>query len=117
MKRITLIGMAMLLVSCFGVLQLGSGTAFAASSTTAQHGKYQAAQQAQTQNRHAKTFTGVIYKEGNHYALLASGKLYQLSNQTLAKKYLNDQVKVSGKLGPNGNKIEVKNIQRSKPNY
>lgn len=109
--------MALLLVSCFGVLQFGSGTAFAAPSATMQHGKYQVAQQTQTKNRHAKSFTGVIYKEGNHYALLAAGKLYQLSNQTLAKKYLNDQVKVIGKLGPNGNKIEVKNIQRSKASY
>lgn len=115
MKRTMLIGMAMLLVSCFGALQFGSGTAFAAPSKAAQHGKYQAAQQSQTQNSHAKSLTGVIYKQRNHYVLLVAGKLYKLSNQTLAKKYVNDQVKVSGKLGPNGNKIQVTNIHKAKP--
>lgn len=117
MKRMALIRMAMLPVLCFGVLLFGSGTTFSAPSAIGQHGNYQAAQQTQSQSRHAKSFTGVIYKQRNHYVLLVAGKLYQLSNQTLARKYVNDQVKVSGKLGPNGNKIQVKNIQKAKPAF
>ncbi len=41
----------------------------------------------------------------------ALGATYQLDNQDKAKEYLGEDVKVTGKLDPNTNTIEVSEIQ------
>lgn len=56
---------------------------------------------------------GTIEKTEAKYVLedKALGATYQLDNQDKAKEYLGEDVKVTGKLDPNTNTIEVSEIQ------
>lgn len=71
----------------------------------------------QTSNHQSKTFTGTVLKEGSHFVLVSGAKTYRLNNPTMAKKYNNERVKVTGNLASNGKTIQVNNIIKTKSPY
>lgn len=140
MRKITLTGLALLVAACFGIAQFGAGTAMAQTSQNARQQPQmnsqrtqmprmnrqqnrmpqmnnQQGQMSQTSNHQSKTFTGTVLKEGSHFVLVSGAKTYRLNNPTMAKKYNNERVKVTGNLASNGKTIQVNNIIKTKSPY
>jgi hypothetical protein len=62
------------------------------------------------QSSQASTFTGTVVKAGGKYVLKTSDMNYQLDDQQKAKKFVGQQVKVSGTLDSNTSTIHVSDI-------
>ena len=56
------------------------------------------------------SFSGTVVKAGGKYVLKTSDMSYQLDDQMKAKKYVGQQVKVSGSLDSNTSTIHVSDI-------
>jgi uncharacterized protein YdeI (BOF family) len=62
------------------------------------------------QANQASSFSGTVVKAGGKYVLKTSDMSYQLDEQQKAKKYVGQQVKVSGTLDNNTSTIHVSDI-------
>ena len=62
------------------------------------------------QTTQGSSFTGTVVKAGGKYVLKTSDMNYQLDDQQKAKKFVGQQVKVSGSLDSNTSTIHVSDI-------
>ena len=62
------------------------------------------------QANQTSSFSGTVVKAGGKYVLKTSDMSYQLDDQQKAKKYVGQQVKVSGSLDSNTSTIHVSDI-------
>jgi hypothetical protein len=62
------------------------------------------------QTTQGSSFTGTVVKAGGKYVLKTSDMNYQLDDQQKAKKFVGQQVKVSGTLDSNTSTIHVSDI-------
>jgi uncharacterized protein YdeI (BOF family) len=62
------------------------------------------------QTNQSSAFTGTVVKAGGKYALKTSDMNYQLDDQQKAKKFVGQQVKVSGSLDTNTSTIHVSDL-------
>ena len=62
------------------------------------------------QTAQGSSFTGTVVKAGGKYVLKTSDMNYQLDDQQKAKKFVGQQVKVSGSLDTNTSTIHVSDI-------
>jgi uncharacterized protein YdeI (BOF family) len=62
------------------------------------------------QANQTSSFSGTVVKAGGKYVLKTSDMSYQLDDQQKAKKYVGQQVKVSGTLDNNTSTIHVSDI-------
>lgn len=134
MKRINLVGLALVFAAFAGMVQLGSPAALAQSNSSTgvkmTHPKYRirGAKHAKKSNAKAmkkveksvkralkhETFLGKITRKKGQYVLTAGIFTFKLTDQAEAKKYSGEHVRVTGKLDPETNKIQVTKIKQAK---
>lgn len=141
MKRLTLGGTALVLAALFGMVQFGSPQAFALPATSTQtntkvkktkpqyhvrtlpgltgpahkaNGKAKKeAQKLENQALQNQAFLGTIARKNGHYVLSAGIFTYKLNDQSQAEKFKGKKVRVTGKLNPQTNRIQVKKITKA----
>lgn len=59
-----------------------------------------------------QSFIGTIAQQNGHYVLTAGMFTFKLTDQGQAKKYKGKKVRITGKLNPQTNKINVHQIQK-----
>lgn len=136
MKRIAFAGLALTLAGLFGMVQFGSPAAFARPDTNTQSKNTQPRYRIRklpglttpvhrAQNKARKkaekvakaavqqqAFLGTIAKKNGHYVLTAGIFTFKLNDQAQAKKFNGKKVRVSGKLNPQTNRIQVASIKK-----
>jgi uncharacterized protein YdeI (BOF family) len=95
--------------------QPSSDTQNTQQPTTDQQGSTQPSSPSQDSSSSMQTnqnsaFTGTVVKAGGKYVLKTSDMNYQLDDQQKAKKFVGQQVKVSGSLDTNTSTIHVSDI-------
>lgn len=134
MKRIALSGWALIFAALFGMVQFGSPAAFARPDASTQtkttesqyhvrklpgltapaHSQSKATKNAgktAKANVRKQAFLGTIAKKNGHYVLTSGIFTFKLNDQAQVKKFKGKRVKVTGKLNPQTNKIQVANIE------
>lgn len=141
MKRLTIGGMALVLAALFGMVQFSPPAALALPPTGTQtntrvkktkpHYRIRTlpgltgpahkanskakkkAKRLEKQALQKQAFLGTIAKKNGHYVLTAGIFTYKLNNQSEAQKFKGKKVRVTGKLNPKTNKIQVKKITKA----
>lgn len=112
MKKTILTAMALLVASCLGLTQFGFGSAFAAPVAASQ--ATSTATKSNPKFRTSQLFIGNVRKEKSGYELTAGSIHFKLANSRKVKKYVGEQVKITGKLNVVTNTIHVQKIQKYK---
>lgn len=141
MRRLTLGGMALVLAALLGMVHFGSAAALALPATATQtntkvkktkpryrirtlpgltgpghKANSKAKEKAKKLEKEAlqkQAFLGTISKKNGHYVLTAGIFTYKLNDQSQAEKFKGKKVRVTGKLNPTTNKIQVKKITKA----
>lgn len=126
MRKLTLSTIALGAAAFFAVAQFASPAAFARPATVAQMGQTQQSKQPQMPGKntannaiHNQTqmFLGTISKQNGHYVLTVGQFTYKLNDQSELAKYNGEQVRITGKLNPKTNKINVQKIKKAGSGY
>jgi hypothetical protein len=119
MKKLTTVMATMALALALSTVSFAQQDQSAQPSTQQPTADQQGTQQPSTpdqdssgsmQTAQGSSFTGTVVKAGGKYVLKTSDMNYQLDDQQKAKKFVGQQVKVSGTLDSNTSTIHVSDI-------